>query len=93
MDNKVLLYSTENHIQHPITNHNGKEYQKRTICVTESLCRTEEINTNNYTSIKKKQNKTRGCTFDEWQRSQKILSSTEKVTSEDRKLADTTLTK
>ena len=28
IDNKVLLYSTENHIQYPMTNHNGKEYKK-----------------------------------------------------------------
>ena len=26
MDNKVLLYSTENYSQHPGINHNGKEY-------------------------------------------------------------------
>ena len=26
--NKVLLYSTENYIQHPVINHNGKEYEK-----------------------------------------------------------------
>ena len=27
--NKVLLYSTGNYIQHPVINHNGKEYKKR----------------------------------------------------------------
>ena len=26
INNKVLLYSTENYIQYPIINHNGKEY-------------------------------------------------------------------
>ena len=26
IDNKVLLYSTENHIQYPMINHNAKEY-------------------------------------------------------------------
>ena len=26
--NKVLLYSTENCIQYPVINHNGKEYEK-----------------------------------------------------------------
>lgn len=26
--NKLLLYSTGNQIQHPVTNHNGKEYEK-----------------------------------------------------------------
>ena len=25
---KVLLYSTENYIQYPVVNHNGKEYEK-----------------------------------------------------------------
>ena len=25
-NNKVLLYSTENYIQYPMINHNGKEY-------------------------------------------------------------------
>ena len=29
MDNKVLLYSTENYIQCPGINHNGKEYKNR----------------------------------------------------------------
>ena len=26
--NKILLYSTGNYIQHPVINHNGKEYEK-----------------------------------------------------------------
>ena len=26
IDNKVLLYSTENYIQYPMMNHNGEEY-------------------------------------------------------------------
>ena len=30
-NNKVLLYSTENHIQCPIINHNGQEYKKESI--------------------------------------------------------------
>ena len=47
IDNKVLLYSTGNYIQHPMINHNGKEYEKECICIctTESLCCTAEINT------------------------------------------------
>ena len=28
INNKVLLYSTGNYIQHPGINHNGKEYEK-----------------------------------------------------------------
>ena len=28
INNKVLLYSTENYIQYPMINHNGKEYKK-----------------------------------------------------------------
>ena len=47
--NKVLLYSTENYIQHPMINHNGNEYLKKNvhtyICITESLLLTAEINT------------------------------------------------
>ena len=50
INNKVLLYSTENYIQYPMINHNGKEYFKKQ-CVyiyiykTESLCCTAIINT------------------------------------------------
>ena len=29
INNKVLLYSTENYIQYPMINHSGKEYKKR----------------------------------------------------------------
>ena len=47
--NKVLLYSTENHIQYPQISHSEKEYKKECIniyiCITESLCRTADINT------------------------------------------------
>ena len=28
INKKVLLYSTGNHIQHPLINRNGKEYEK-----------------------------------------------------------------
>ena len=45
-----------NYIQHPVMNHNGKEYT----CITESLCHTAEINTAlyiNHTSIKLKSEK------------------------------------
>ena len=28
INNKVPLYSTGNYIQHPVINHNGKEYKK-----------------------------------------------------------------
>ena len=44
------MYSTENYIQYPVINHNGKEYEKECIhirvcvCITESLFCTEEIN-------------------------------------------------
>ena len=31
INNKVLLYSTDNYIQYPMINHNGKEYQKKNI--------------------------------------------------------------
>ena len=44
---KIRLYSTGNHIQYPVINHNGKVYEKEYmyICITESLCCTAEINT------------------------------------------------
>ena len=46
INNKVLLYSTENYIQYPVINCSGKEYEKNVyICITESLCCTAEINT------------------------------------------------
>ena len=48
INNKVLLYSTENYIQCPMINHNGKEDEKNKnvyICITESLCCIAEINT------------------------------------------------
>ena len=58
VENRVLLYSTENYIQYPMINHNGKEYFKKEcvyiyvythtyiyICKTESLCCIAEINT------------------------------------------------
>ena len=51
IENKVLLYISENCIQYPMINHNGKEYLKRNVyicvcvCVIESLCCIAEINT------------------------------------------------
>ena len=39
----ILLYSTGNYIQYPSVNHNGKEYEKQYICVTESLLHRAEI--------------------------------------------------
>ena len=38
-------YSTENHIQGPTVNCHGKEYIKKRVCVTGSLCCTAGINT------------------------------------------------
>ena len=47
INNKVLLYSTGNYIQHPMINHNGKELKKKNVymCITESLCCIAVINT------------------------------------------------
>ena len=28
INNKTLLYNTENYVQYPVINHNGKEYEK-----------------------------------------------------------------
>ena len=33
INNKVLVYSTGNYIQHPVINHNGKEYEKEYIYI------------------------------------------------------------
>ena len=56
-NNKVLLYSTGNYIQHPVTSYNGKEYKKNAcMYATESLCCAAEIGTTlpiKQTSIKK----------------------------------------
>ena len=41
INNKVLLYSTGNYMQYPVTNHNGKEYEKKVCtCITASICCT-----------------------------------------------------
>ena len=46
MNNKLLLYSTANHIQYPVINHNGEEYKNNVYTgITESLCCTAEIST------------------------------------------------
>ena len=46
VNNKVLLYSTGNYIQYPVTNHNEKEYEKEyTSIFCCSVCWTDEINT------------------------------------------------
>ena len=47
INNKVLLHSTDNYIQDPMINHNGKEHSKNNayICVIESLYCISVINT------------------------------------------------
>ena len=59
LNNKILLYNTENYIQYPVISHNGNEYEEEYIyvcvyiyiyiyiyiCISESLCCTTEINT------------------------------------------------
>ena len=51
INNKVLLYSTGNYIQHPVINHNGKEFEKECrfpqwLCGKESAgqCRRHRFN-------------------------------------------------
>ena len=49
INNKVILYSTENNIQYLMTNHSGKEYEENIYiytCITELLCYTAEIKYN-----------------------------------------------
>ena len=60
LNNKVLLYSTEDYMQYPMINHNGNEYFTKKVyiytCMAESLCYKAVINTIlyiNYTSIQK----------------------------------------
>ena len=38
ISNKVLLCSTGNYIQYPVTNHKGKEYEKEYVCVCVCVC-------------------------------------------------------
>ena len=45
INNNVLLQSTENYIQYPVINRNGKEYEKEYMYTTESLCCAAEMNT------------------------------------------------
>ena len=45
INDKLPLSSTGNHIQHPMINHHGKQYEKEYICIAESLCCGAEINT------------------------------------------------
>ena len=45
INNKVLLYVTENHIQYPMKNYNGIEYERVYICIMDSLCCAIEMNT------------------------------------------------
>ena len=33
INNKILLYSTGNYTQYPVINDNGKEYEKKYVCV------------------------------------------------------------
>ena len=49
MNNGVLVYSTENYVQYPMTNHNGKECEK--LYITESLCCAKKL-TQRYKSIR-----------------------------------------
>ena len=59
INNKILLHSTGNYIQYPMTNHNVKKYIKYNVymCINKSLFCAAKINTTlyiSYTSIKKK---------------------------------------
>ena len=62
INNKVLLYSTGSYIQYPVISHNGKEYEKEYICITQSLCCTPETNIVNqlyFSQQKEKQKQTK----------------------------------
>ena len=80
INNKVLLYSTENYIQHPGINHNGKEYEKECVCVCvcvyiyiykyiiESLCCTAEINIVNQLYFNKTKKKNHSEWLTQWEK-------------------------
>ena len=44
INNKVLLYRMGSYIQHPVTNHNGKESEKECVYVKLNHWCTAEIN-------------------------------------------------
>ena len=46
INNKVLLYSTENLIQWPVINHNGKEYKRKNVCNNEIFLRHKKEQNN-----------------------------------------------
>ena len=50
INNKVLLYSTENYIQYTMTNHNGKEYEKEYIYVKRNHFAVQQKLTQHYKS-------------------------------------------
>ena len=45
INNEVLLYSTWNYIQYPVTKHDGKEHEKESIYIKLNHCFTAEIST------------------------------------------------
>ena len=47
INNRVLMYSTGNYIQYRVINHMEKNIKKKNVsmCITESLCCTAEIDT------------------------------------------------
>ena len=45
INNKVLLYSTQNYIQYPMINQKEKNFFNVHTCITELLCCTAEIST------------------------------------------------
>ena len=38
INNKILLYSTENYTQYPVIDQNGKEFEKECVCVCVCVC-------------------------------------------------------
>ena len=42
INNKVLLHSSENYIQYPVTNHSGKEYEKEYMSLVPNLFGTRD---------------------------------------------------
>ena len=66
INDKVLLYSTANRIQYPVTNYNGKEYEKEYICVCVyklshfAVQKKNTVNELYFSKIKKKKKKSLG---------------------------------
>lgn len=73
-NNKVLLYSTDNNIQYLMIIHNGKEYLKKYIYITESVLYSKNEHTVNQLHFNKQTNRSINCS-----RVESMLSSSTSI--------------